>query len=380
MPQDGATLRGLGITKDMVRSRAWVRTSRGHHRTGGSGPSLPPLQRVLDAAALVPAEGAFTGWAAALLAGVPGLDGRNPFTAEEQPVPICLAGPATRRRPASGVSFSRGRLVGRTVVEVRARDAVGTGTVTIALPVATPAQATIDAMRTAGDLAEAVAFADGCLHAGWVSPVTLHGHLGLIGGGRGVRRLRMALTLVDPASRSAWESRFRLFYQLTAGLPRPRVNVPVFGADEQLLGIADLLDAEAGLVSEFDGQHHRGRRQHRADNEREERFEAAGLTVVRADSLDLLDHAERLVSRLRSGHHRGSTRDRRRDTWTLLEPAWWAGDEPPPPPPGEEAVEAALDAAQRGEPQRAERRRGSPSATTPRPIRSAGRADLPRLG
>jgi hypothetical protein len=113
-----------------------------------------------------------------------------------------------------------------------------------------------------------------------------------------------------------------VYYVTVAGLPRPLVNVPIFDLHGRLLGIADLLDEEAGLVTEFDGQDHCRRRQHRADNDREEEFEGAGLVVVRADSLDMTEHQKRLVARLRSGRRRGLERDRRKDRWTLVEPEW----------------------------------------------------------
>jgi hypothetical protein len=138
--------------------------------------------------------------------------------------------------------------------------------------------------------------------------------------------MRRALDLADAAARSPWESRLRVFYVTVAGLPRPRVNVPVFDWDERLLGIADLLDEDAGLVTEFDGQDHRERRQHRDDNDREEHFEDAGLVVVRADSLDMRDHQRRLRDRLHSGYRRGMQRDRRKDRWTTHEPDWWLAE------------------------------------------------------
>ena len=78
-----------------------------------------------------------------------------------------------------------------------------------------------------------------------------------------------------------------MFYQLQAGLPRPLVNRPVFDLDGRFLGIPDLLDPEAGLVTEFDGRLHRERRQHQTDNIREEKLEGSNLTVCRVDSLDL---------------------------------------------------------------------------------------------
>ncbi|MEJ7744251.1 MAG: hypothetical protein WKF73_17965 [Nocardioidaceae bacterium] len=89
------------------------------------------------------------------------------------------------------------------------------------------------------------------------------------------------------------------------GLPRPLVNCPVFNFDGELMGIPDLLDGKAGYVVEFDGEHHRSRRQHRSDNVREERFEAAaGPPVTRVDSLDLGSHRSELRGRLIAGYAR----------------------------------------------------------------------------
>lgn len=65
------------------------------------------------------------------------------------------------------------------------------------------------------------------------------------------------------------------------------MNPPVFDLAGNFLGIVDLLDVEAGLALEFDGQAHRLRGQHRHDNIREERLEHANLVVCRVDSLDL---------------------------------------------------------------------------------------------
>jgi hypothetical protein len=142
-------------------------------------------------------------------------------------------------------------------------------------------------------------------------------------GGRwpGIDQLRQALPLAEPASASPWESRLRMFYTHQAKLPRPGVNKAIFSPDGDLLGIADLFDPEAGLVTEFDGQDHRKRAQHRADNLREERLEGANLMVCRVDSLDLR-YPRPLFERLRARHSQGMQRDRRRDGRTLTPPPW----------------------------------------------------------
>lgn len=151
------------------------------------------------------------------------------------------------------------------------------------------------------------------------------GHRGL----KGVRQARCAVELTDPASGSPGESRLRVCYRREAGLPKPLVNVPLFDRTGALLGIADLFDDVAGLVAEYDGALHRGRRQHHADNLREERLESAGLTVVRVYSLDLDAHRDLLIGRLRDGWQRGMRRDRTSDRWTRTEPEWWSARQDP---------------------------------------------------
>ena len=111
-----------------------------------------------------------------------------------------------------------------------------------------------------------------------------------------------------------------MFYVGEAQLPRPEVNVPIFDLDGYLLGIGDLLDPEAGMVTEFDGQDHRLRRRHRADNLREEKLEAANLVVCRVDSLDLAYAASHWPSGSRPGTRKagGVIAGRTVGPWTNL--------------------------------------------------------------
>ncbi len=206
---------------------------------------------------------------------------------------------------------------------MRVRSLVGISPAEVVLPTAVATRAIFDSMQAAEDLAEAVAYVDAWLNAGVVTIDALTDYAAGRPGARHIVTIRRAIEMADAAARSPWVSRLRIFYVTVAGLPTPQVNVPIFDVGGRLLGIADLLDKEAGLVTEFDGQDHRQRRQHRADNDREEWFEDAGLVVVRADSLDLTSYESRLVDRLRSGHRRGMQRDRTRDRWTLTPPQWW---------------------------------------------------------
>ncbi len=125
-----------------------------------------------------------------------------------------------------------------------------------------------------------------------------------------------------------------MLYVLELGFEAPLVNRAVFDHNESFLGTPDLLDAEAGLVMEYDGGKwsdarrpggHRDPDQHREDNVREELFERAGLIVVRADKGDLTRYRGRLRTRLRSARAEGLGRDRTRDGWTLDQPDHWYG-------------------------------------------------------
>lgn len=111
------------------------------------------------------------------------------------------------------------------------------------------------------------------------------------------------------------------------------MNRAVFDGRGRLLGIPDLLDVDAGLALEYDGESwqaersagHRDRRQHREDNDREERLERAGLVLVRVEKADLTTYRNRLAARLAAARADGLHRDRSRDRWTLDEPEGWFG-------------------------------------------------------
>ncbi|HSU37788.1 MAG TPA: hypothetical protein VLJ88_19210, partial [Propionibacteriaceae bacterium] len=236
------------------------------------------------------------------------LDGVDSATMRPLPVTINL-GDDLGRADTGDVHYVRDQLPG---VERQIR---------YGLPVTSPVRTALDCARWAANPVEAVVVLDQITRAldlplGDLVAAAAASHRA------GTPQVRRALPFVEPASASPWESRLRMFYIGRAGLPRPSVNTPIFDLDEQLLGIADLFDPEAGLVAEFDGQEHRLRRRHRADNLREEKLEAANLVVCRVDSLDLR-YPVPLAERLRERHAQGLGRDRRRDRWTLVEPVWW---------------------------------------------------------
>ncbi len=241
--------------------------------------------------------------------GVDVLDGLDPFTMDALPVTANLGDPAGRVNQA-GITYVRDRLPASHRL------------VRHGLTVTTPARTAFDGARWAPDLVEAVVFLDQVARVLGLDAAELAAWSAPGGWWRAAAQVREALVWADARSASPWETRPRLFYQRQAGLPRPQVNVPIFDRNERLLGIADLFDEEAGLVTEFDGHDHRLRRQHQADNVREEKLEVVKLTVCRVDGLDLRQLVP-LAERLRARRSQGLRRDRRHDRWTVVEPAWW---------------------------------------------------------
>ncbi len=114
---------------------------------------------------------------------------------------------------------------------------------------------------------------------------------------------------------------------LDARLPAPLANVELFDRRTgALLGVADLLDPDAGVVGEFDGGEHAGARRRSRDAERDGLFRDHGLEVFRVTAVDLATPA-RFVDRARRAYRRAQDIPRSRRTWTLQPPP---GRETPP--------------------------------------------------
>ncbi len=237
----------------------------------GTAPAqTDPTQRILEAAELCSPGLVVSGWASLFARGADRLDGRDHRTGRLDAVDVidpCRLG----RSSGGSVTYHREGLGGRDV---------GTGP---GVPLTVAERAALDAARWARDLTSAVIIVDSAAHAGLIDLQYLESRAASARGVRAIIQARQAISFADAATRSPWESIVRVIHVLEAGLPPPVVNIPVFDVSGRLVGIVDLLDPAAGLVTEIDGQQHRGRAQHRSDNDREEELEALGLVVVRAD-------------------------------------------------------------------------------------------------
>jgi hypothetical protein len=116
---------------------------------------------------------------------------------------------------------------------------------------------------------------------------------------RGAQLLQIALPLLRPGVRSPRESLLRVVL-VTAGLPEPEVNVPLFRRNGRYLGEGDLVYREARLVLEYEGDEHRtDRGRFRSDIRRREEFEDEGWSIVRVTGDDLFPYRPELIRRVR---------------------------------------------------------------------------------
>lgn len=293
-------LHELGVTRGELAGPRWRAPFHGI-RSPAVGQIVTPLQRILDAAELVPEGGALGGWAAAHLLGATEFDGRGRSGREQQQI-VILAPRSHHQAPRPGIRFLRSRLESGDFREVGG------------VPVTSP-------VRTAFDLARA-----STVEEGLVATDVLCRTLGLAAylvkdyvdrhpRFRGVPVARRVVPLIDPRSRSTGESRLRYLWVVEAGLPPPQCNAYVVDDNGTVVAMPDLLDDGSGLAGEYDGATHRTLEEHTSDNAREEDLERLGLVVVRATSLDVGRLRRRTVARLLDGWRRARATTSRSWGW-----------------------------------------------------------------
>ncbi len=152
------------------------------------------------------------------------------------------------------------------------------------LPVTTPARTAYDLGRLL-PRGKAVARLDALMRA---TPYSVEDVLLLAKrypGARGLRRLRVALPLVDGGSASPRETWLRLLL-MDAGLPRPTTQIPVHES-WRLIGILDMGWINYKVAVEYDGDQHRtDRRQYVRDQKRLRALEAMGWIIIRVIAED----------------------------------------------------------------------------------------------
>jgi hypothetical protein len=105
-------------------------------------------------------------------------------------------------------------------------------------------------------------------------------------GRRGIRRARIALSLVDPGAESPRETWLRLLL-IRAGFPAPQTQIPVYDEYCQLVAVLDMGWEHLKLAVEYDGDHHwTNRRQFNKDVRRVEALTDLGWIGVRVTAED----------------------------------------------------------------------------------------------
>lgn len=286
----------------------WRRSSPGRYVPAEVDGSVPE-QRALEGHALLRGRGALTGWAALRVQGANFCDGIAADGRTLLPVDLVL-GPGGHRRSRPGVRWSQDRLPDSEVI------------VRLGMRLAAAERATFDAMRFAPDVREAVVALEMAIAAELTSLNRMADYVAAHAGWDGVVQVRAAVALGCEHSRSPAETRMRLVWEIDAGLPRPLVNQEIFSLEGRLLAVADLLDPEAGVVGEYDGEVHAGARQRSGDATRESRLRDHGLEVFRVTGFDMLDVAN-VVRRMHAARERAGWPSPTARAWTITPPAGW---------------------------------------------------------
>ena len=314
-----------GPTPQQVRGRRYRRTSRGLF-VPSSVDARVPEQRILEASMVLPYGGAVTGWSALRWSGAHWFDGRTPDGRGELPVKLLTGDHNIRPKPGFVVSEERRPLAELMVVD--------------GLVVTSHVRSVSNEMRYAASELEAVIVGDMAACHDLVSIEEMAAYFATISGWTGIPQARAALPWCEENAWSPREVVMRQIWERDAGLPRPLCNRPVFDRRGNLIGAPDLLDLEAGLIGEYDGELHLEGTRRAHDLRREATFRALGLetvTMVRSDSADRGGLVARILqARSRAKFERPGSR-----RWTVEPPRWWT-------PTYTVAQRRALDARQRG--------------------------------
>jgi hypothetical protein len=268
-------------------------------------------QRILEQGSRIRTYGAVTGWAALRWRGARFFDGTDGGTTV-LPVPIVVG--QQKLRPDPRVSMSQAQI------------APSEWTHTGGIRCATVQRALFDEMRTAPGVRRAVIAMEKASAAKLISVRLMSLYVVERSGWTGVEQVRAALALACDRSRSPQETALRLVWQLDAGLRTPLCNVPVFSTSGKLLGVPDLLDVEAGMLGEYDGEDHKAGERHRRDVARELLFRDHGLEYFTVVGGDLLQRSA-VVDRIHNTRARAAFVPPGERRWTLTPPAWWVPEE-----------------------------------------------------
>ncbi|MFW0788876.1 hypothetical protein [Gordonia sp. CPCC 205333] len=167
----------------------------------------------------------------------------------------------------------------RLVTDLRAPDLVSLDDVE--LPLTTPARTVVDIARRHARI-PAIALGDAALHAKLCNVEDLNRELGRARGMTGIRRARVAVTLMDGLAESVLESRSRI-EMLDLGLPIPVLQHQVYDAAGEFVARIDFYWPDCRLIGEADGElkYESDPTAVRREKARTDRLHELGFRVVR---------------------------------------------------------------------------------------------------
>lgn len=272
-----------------------------------------PEQRIVEAAAVLPAYGGVTGWASLRWQGGVWFDGWAP--GGRKPLPVALAVGDSTITSQDGIHVSE--------------EAIPPGDLTVrdGMPITTAVNAVSFLMRNASDERGAARHLAMAAYSDLVSIDEVAEYAGLrprtgLSSWYGIPRCRRGILLAEENCWSPAEFDMVMIWTLDAGFPRPLCNHPVFDRSGHHIGTPDLLDPEAGVVGEYNGSLHLEGAQRRKDREREEAFRRVGLecfTMLAGDS----STPHLMAARMDAARSRARWAAPAKRDWTIELPPWW---------------------------------------------------------
>lgn len=265
--------RAAGITRgQLANRRKYLRPARTLYTPAGGGGTL--LARCLALSRVLPDDAVFSHDTAAALykVGVP----------DEPQVHICTESPIEPR--IKGLVGHRIKTIGEVYT-------------LHGLRVTSPGRTFLDLASRLGQV-ELLVAGDGLARRDSKGVAGLREAVLAGVGRRGVKQARLVLPLIDPGSKSPQESRLR-FLVVTDGLGAPLVNQPVRDAVGEWIAEPDLQFPEFKVAIEYEGDHHRERRQWERDIRRDENLAANGWIVIKVTSTDLHVRPAATLARIR---------------------------------------------------------------------------------
>jgi hypothetical protein len=263
----------------------------------------PRLDRIHAALAVAPVDAVLSGWAAAVVQGVPSdfLDGTWDGKTL-MPVDFSVPGKDGARR--------------RRGVRLRWSTVPAESTVTYQTRLMTNGlRTTVDLARWSRTPARALAAVDLALRHGLTTAPELRAFLSLMKRRQGMPLARAAAGVGTTDAESPKESELR-YYWLASGLPPPIVNAWIYDLRGTCLGRVDLLEPVSGYVGEFNGHWHEMWDRPELDARRNAGLRSLNLTLDEFTLFDVGGMGQGLCEkRLKSGYAKAQQRDPRHDAW-----------------------------------------------------------------